>query len=115
MAFWLVKFMDLGIVVPIAAATGIGLLRGRSWANRLAFAMIGGYALLAASVTGMAIAMQLNDDPSASLANTIVFAAFFLAFGALAFALYLPLFRTAGSLVRVASTTEHRHPSLRVP
>lgn len=28
-AFWLVKFMDLGIVVPSALAVGIGALRHR--------------------------------------------------------------------------------------
>jgi hypothetical protein len=94
-SFWLVKMMDLGIVVPIATATGIGLLRARPWADRLTFAMIGGYAVLATSVTGMAITMQVNSDPDASLANVVVFSAFSLAFAVLAIALYWPLFRRA--------------------
>jgi hypothetical protein len=94
-SFWLVKMMDLGIVVPIATATGIGLLRGRAWADRLTFAMIGGYAVLATSVTGMAITMQVNNDPDASVANVIVFAAFSMALAVLAVALYRPLFRRA--------------------
>ena len=89
------KMMDLGIVVPIATATGIGLLRGRAWADRLTFAMIGGYAVLATSVTGMAITMQVNNDPDASFANVIVFAAFSMALAVLAVALYRPLFRRA--------------------
>jgi hypothetical protein len=101
-SFWLVKMMDLGIVVPIAAATGIGLLWRRPWADRLTFAMIGGYAVLATSVTGMAITMQVNNDPDASLANAVVFAAFSLAFAVLAVALYRPLFRRAVSSPRDA-------------
>ncbi|MEV1143789.1 hypothetical protein [Micromonospora sp. NPDC049799] len=31
--FWLVKLMDLGIVVPVATVTGIGLLRRAAWAS----------------------------------------------------------------------------------
>lgn len=94
-SFWLVKMMDLGIVVPIATATGIGLLQRRPWADRLTFAMIGGYAVLATSVTGMAITMQINGDPDASLGNVLVFAVFSLTFALLAVALYRPLFQSA--------------------
>jgi hypothetical protein len=113
--FWLVKMMDLGIVVPIATATGIGLLRARAWADRLTFAMIGGYAVLAASVTGMAITMQVNSDPDASLANVFVFAAFSLAFVALAVALYWPLFKsTAPNTIEGLSDVIDRRPEVRV-
>jgi hypothetical protein len=108
--FWLVKMMDLGVVVPIAAATGIGLLRARPWADRLAFAMIGGYALLATAVTGMAITMQVRNDPDASLANVVVFAAFSVAFAALTVALYRPLLRKAGP-----APAGVRRPDVRVP
>jgi hypothetical protein len=41
-AFWLVKFMDLGIVVPIAVTVGVGLVKRRSWARRPMQAVLGG-------------------------------------------------------------------------
>jgi hypothetical protein len=71
-AFWLVKFMDLGIVVPAALAVGAGLVAGRSWARRPMQAILGGYAFLATSVAAMAVVMSLHDDPDASLAQTAV-------------------------------------------
>jgi hypothetical protein len=30
--FWMVKLMDLGIIVPAAIAAGVGLFRGAEWA-----------------------------------------------------------------------------------
>jgi hypothetical protein len=70
-AFWLVKFMDLGIVVPAAVTVGIGTLRRRPWARKPIYAMLGAYTLIGASVTGMAITMAARHDPDAS-ATTIV-------------------------------------------
>lgn len=70
-AFWLVKFMDLGIVVPAAVAVGVGMLRHRPWALRPMLAIVGGYALLGASVAGMAIVMYVTDDPDGSLAMVV--------------------------------------------
>ena len=76
--FWLVKFMDLGIVVPALLATAIGILGGRRWAARARYAAAGWTALLGTSVAGMAIVMQVNGDPAASTANTVVFGSFAL-------------------------------------
>jgi hypothetical protein len=98
--------MDLGIVVPAALATGIGLWRGAAWARTPMYAIIGAYTLLGASVTGMGVTMYLNDDPDASLAVTAAFAAFTLAFAALAFAVYRPLFR-AGDHTVAPTTVPH--------
>jgi len=81
-AFWLVKFMDLGLVTPVAVAVGIGLLRDRAWARRPMFAIVGGYALLGVSVAAMAAVMLLADDPDASLgtlAGSVLTAALLLA------------------------------------
>jgi hypothetical protein len=75
-AFWVVKVMDLGIVVPAAVATGVGLLRRRPWAGKACYAILGGYTLLSASVTGMAVVMYLNNDPDRSLTNVVAFAVF---------------------------------------
>ena len=74
--FWLVKLMDLGIVAPTLIAVGIGLLRGARWAHKAVYAVMGWFALLGSSVAAMAIVMQRNGDPAASVANTIAFTAF---------------------------------------
>ena len=71
-AFWLVKFMDLGIVVPAAVAIGLGTLAGRDWARRPLRAVLGAYGLLATSVAAMAVVMYARDDPDASLAAVVV-------------------------------------------
>ncbi|HET7397857.1 MAG TPA: hypothetical protein VFJ94_04985 [Intrasporangium sp.] len=76
--FWVVKMMDLGLVVPVAVVCGVGLLRGREWAGRLRYAVLGWAALLASSVAGMALVMQVGGDPAASTANSVVFVLFAL-------------------------------------
>lgn len=90
--FWLVKLMDLGIVVPAATATGVGVLRHANWALRVAYPLLTAYACLGASVAAMAIVMYVNDDPDASLGILIGFVFFALAFAALAVGMYRPLF-----------------------
>jgi hypothetical protein len=70
-AFWLVKFMDLGILVPAALAVGVGMLRRRPWARRPMLAIVGGYALLGVSVAAMAVVMSLRGDPDASVATLV--------------------------------------------
>jgi hypothetical protein len=61
---WLIKTMDLAILVPAAVLTGIGLLRCRPLAVKAAYALSAALTLLAASVGAMATAMELRDDPS---------------------------------------------------
>jgi hypothetical protein len=94
--FWLVKLMDLGIVVPIATATGVGLLRGAAWARRLAYPLLTAYTLLGVSVTAMGVVMNLHADPDASVALTAGFGLFTVAFAVLTAALYRPLFARRG-------------------
>jgi hypothetical protein len=91
--FWLVKLMDLGIVVPLAVVTAVGVARGRAWARRPAFAIIGAYTLLGTSVAGMALTMLINHDPDASAALAAGFIAFTLAFAALTTVQYRTLSR----------------------
>ncbi len=81
--FWLVKLMDLGIVVPVAVVTGLGLLRGAAWARRVTYPFLTGYALLAASVLSMALVMLVNGDPDASVGLAAGFACFAAALAAL--------------------------------
>ena len=90
--FWLVKFMDLGIVVPLLVAAGVGLLRASSWATRIAYGAVGWTALLASSVAGMAIVMQAAGDPAGSTANTVAFSSFAAIALWMAWGLYRPLF-----------------------
>jgi hypothetical protein len=89
--FWVIKFYDLGIVVPAALAVGIGLLRRRPWARKPAYAILGGYILIGWSVTGMAWTMLLNKDPDASVALAAGFTGISVAGTVFAYFLYRPL------------------------
>jgi len=100
--FWLVKLMDLGIVVPAALATAIGSIRGAGWARRPMYAIVGAYALLGASVAGMGITMLVNGDPDASIAVAAGFTLFASLFAALAIRLYRPLFLRPAPVPAVA-------------
>jgi len=92
--FWLVKLMDLGIVVPVAIATGIGLLKGRTWARRVLYPLLTGYTCLSVSVSAMAVVMLAREDPDSSLALAGGFGLFTLALLFLVAALYRPLLRS---------------------
>lgn len=111
-AFWAVKTMDLGIVVPTAVAVGIGLLRGSEAARRLAHVFLGGYTLLGTAVTGMAVVMQVNDAPGASLANVVVFGGVVAALAWLTVRLHRPLFRTP-DIAPATAALHDRGPVLR--
>ena len=89
--FWMVKLMDLGIVVPAAVAVGTGLLRRAGWAVRAAFPLLTGYTLLAWSVASMAIVMLSSGDPDASPALTAGFVGFAAGLTAATAAFYRPL------------------------
>jgi hypothetical protein len=89
--FWMVKLMDLGIVVPAAVATGAGLWRGARWAGRAAYVVLTGGTGLAVSVTSMAVLMNVRHDPDASLGLAAGFGVFALAFVLLVGLLYRPL------------------------
>lgn len=92
--FWVVKFYDLGIVVPAAIAVGLGLLQRRTWARKPAYAILGGYVLLAWSVAGMGWTMTANSDPDASLVVSLLLTALAVAGTVFAFYLYRPLLRS---------------------
>lgn len=97
--FWMVKLMDLGIIVPAAIASGVGLLLGARWALKIMYPLLTGYAFLAASVASMAVVMYVKGDPDASLALMAAFLAFALLFAGLALMIYRPFFPgTAGSV-----------------
>jgi hypothetical protein len=89
--FWLVKLMDLGIVVPAAVATGVALWRGARWAGRAAYVILTAYTCLGLSVCAMAVVMLANGDPDASAGLALGFGVFALVFVVLTGALYRPL------------------------
>lgn len=104
-AFWIVKLMDLGIIVPAAVAVGVGLLRGTAWARKASYAILGAYTLLGAAVAGMAVVMYVEGDPDASLGSVAAFTAFTAAIGWLTVRLYRPLFTAPPSEVRDRADT----------
>ncbi len=89
--FWVVKFYDLGIVVPAALAVGVGLLRGRRWARTSAYAIVGGYLLIGWSVAGMAATMLGDGDPDASIGLLAGFMTLAVSLSVFAWFLYRPL------------------------
>ncbi len=90
--FWLVKLMDLGLVVPALVTVGWATLRGSHGAPKGKYAAAGWMAMLGTAVAGMAIVMQATGDPAATTANTIAFT-MFAGFGlTIAVLVYRPLF-----------------------
>ncbi len=100
-AYLLIGFLDLGIIVPAAIATAFALRKHATWARTSAYAVIGWFALVPASVAAMAIVMQINGDPDATTGTTAMFVAAAVVFTGAAVQLYRPMF-TSRSL---ASTT----------
>lgn len=94
--FWLVKLMDLGIVVPVAVGTAVGLLRHAAWARRLTYPLLTGYTCLALAVAAMALVMILRNDPDASATLALGFGTFAAVLVVLTVALYRPLFARHG-------------------
>jgi hypothetical protein len=67
-AFWLIRLMDLGFIIPVGILTGAGLLARKEWGTRLAYAFAGVQALLACAVAGMAVRMWLAGGASGWMA-----------------------------------------------
>jgi hypothetical protein len=89
--FWLVKLMDLGVIVPAAIAVGIGALRHREWARKPVYAILGAYTLIGASVAAMGITMSMRDDPDASVATVLGMSLLALLLAAVTYYIYRPL------------------------
>ncbi|HET8523709.1 MAG TPA: hypothetical protein VFL82_10755 [Thermomicrobiales bacterium] len=62
--FWLIKLLDFGFVIPAMLATGVGLLRAHPAAVKAAYGLAGFLTCLGGSIAGMAVAMELKQDPS---------------------------------------------------
>jgi hypothetical protein len=92
-AHLLIGTLDLGLVVPAALAAAMGLRVGARWGRTAAYALIGWFALVPASVAAMSITMQVNNDPNADVTMTALFVAAAFVFSAGSLLLYRPLFR----------------------
>lgn len=68
--FWLIKMLDLGVLVPAMATVGVGLLRRSPLAIRIGYGMVLYAVCMAGAILGMSVAMWLEDDPAASVAMT---------------------------------------------
>lgn len=92
-AFWVVVFLDLGVVTPAASAAAVGLQRAATWSRTAAYAVIGWFSLVPISVAAMNIAMRVNDDPLVTTTDTVIFGLAAAVFTVGAVWLYAPLFR----------------------
>ena len=91
---WVIAMLDLGIFLPATVAVCVGLVRGRLWARKALFLVVGWFGLVGVAVAAMAITMYVNDDPNASGGNAVFMTALGIVFAALAFWVLRPLFWT---------------------
>lgn len=91
--FWVVKWMDLGLVVPLAVITAVGVLRRAPWASLPVYAALGSGTLLGSAVAAMGVVMVLRNDPAANNVVTGGFVVFALGFWVLTGWLFGPLLR----------------------
>lgn len=94
-AFYLVTLMDLGLIVPASIVVGAGLSRRKPWAEKLMYPLIGWLALDAVAVSAMAIVMEVNNDPTRSMALAIGFCILTIVLVSLTVHLWRPLVHPA--------------------
>jgi hypothetical protein len=90
--FWAIAMLDLGVFLPLTVVACIGLVRDAPWAQKALYAVVGWFGLVGPAVAAMAIAMYVNDDPTASAGLALFMTGLGLAFALLAVVLYRPLF-----------------------
>lgn len=89
--YWSIFLLDLGVVLPLTVAVGVGLLRGTVWARTALYGVVGWFVLVPLSVTAMGIVMVVNGDPNAAVGRVVMFAVAALLFTAFAGYTYRPL------------------------
>ncbi len=70
--WWLIKVLDLGLLIPAALGTSIAVLRERPVGVKAAYGLTGFLACLVGSVGGMGVVMLWKNDPSASPAMPVM-------------------------------------------
>jgi hypothetical protein len=91
--FWTIALLDLGVFLPATVAACWGLVRGARWSRRALYLVAGWFGLVGPAVAAMAVAMDVRDDPTASLGGTVVMTVLGAAFAALALVVFRPLVR----------------------
>lgn len=67
--YWTIFLLGLGIVVPAAIATAVGLAWRARWATKALYAVVGWFALVPLSVATMALVKVLRGDPNADVGD----------------------------------------------
>lgn len=98
--YWSIFLLDLGVVVPAAAATAVGLVRRAAWSTAALYGLVGWFALVPPSVAAMSLVKLARDDPAATVADTTVLLAAAVVGAALAALLFSPLLRRRRSALR---------------
>jgi hypothetical protein len=65
-AFWTIRIVDLGFIVPICLGAGVGIWRGSAMALKAAYGVVAFMVLQATAVLAMGGVMIWRDDPTAS-------------------------------------------------
>jgi hypothetical protein len=73
-AFWIVRIVDLGFIVPVCLATAYGMWRGSAVAIKAAYGVCAFLVLQATSVLTMGMIMLLRHDPTATPSLVIALA-----------------------------------------
>ena len=103
--FWVIKTFDLALVMPIAIAAGIGLLRNHALATHVSYAVAGFLTLMSAAVSAMGIMMIVKDDPDATFILPAVSTLMTLVIGGLTVMLYRAYLGTGPSRGRQPRAT----------
>jgi hypothetical protein len=82
-AFWIVRIVDLGFLVPLMLATSVGLWRSHPTAIKAAYGLTTFLTLQAAAVLAMAAVMAWRQDPTATPELALVLTPLSLALGVL--------------------------------
>jgi hypothetical protein len=82
-AFWVVRIVDLGFIVPLAVWAGVGLWRGVPTAAKAAAGVAAFLTLQASAVLAMGVIMLARNDPTATPGLVVVLAPITLALAAL--------------------------------
>lgn len=103
--WWLIKALDLGLLIPAALGASIALLRERPVGVKAAYGLTGFLACLVSSVGGMGVVMLWKNDPSVSPAMPVIALTIALGLGGVA----TQLIRSYGG----QSTPHERQPPSR--
>ena len=119
-AFWTIRIVDLGFIVPICVATGLGLWRGQATAISAAYGLAAFMTLQAAAVVAMGGVMLWRHDPTASPALVYALTPITLALAACTAALmrsygYGAIAAARGEAVGEANTSANGQEARRKP